>query len=416
MKILSKKLKLYQKIFSLTESENSHMKLYFLGLSLRIKKHSLNKIDNNKILFITSNGAYTCNPKYIAQELLNQKCTYELIWAVNSWHLEYIKDFPDNIKFVVYDTPEYYKEYNSAKLIIMNERRLKEVKNKIYKKTGQIYLQTFHGSLGIKKTGIDRNDLSKRSIRISKKDSEQVDYLISNGKYTTDFFKRTFFDNGKILEFGHPRNDIFFCDNSCIKEKIFKKYNINNTNKVVLYAPTFRDDEDMSCFTMDYNLLLNFLKEKFGSDWTLLLRLHPRMLEFRNRFEINRTRNIVDVSLHSDIQELLSVSDVVITDYSSCIYDFMLTGRPAFIYASDIDKYNNSRGLYYSLSETPFPVSKNNDELQHNIKNFDFETYKLNLQKFLIEKGCIDDGHASSKVVELIESIMPQTDVVKNKK
>ena len=286
----------------------------------------------------------------------------------------------------------------------MNERRLKEVKYKIYKRQGQIYLQTFHGSLGIKKTGIDRNDLSKRSINISRKDAEQTDYLTSNGKYTTDFFKRTFFNFGKIIETGHPRNDIFFNIPLGLKEKICLKYAMPLNDKIVLYAPTFREDDSINSYNLDYEKLLTALRNKFTGEWSVMLRLHPRLISKCKQLTLSN--NVFDVTDYSDMQELLAVADVVITDYSSCIYDFMLTRKIGFIYASDLQNYSDGRGLYYPLTATPFPVASNNDEMIKNIMNFDENLYKQKVEEFLKEKGCIDDGHASERVAELINEIM----------
>ena len=84
----------------------------------------------------------------------------------------------------------------------------------------------------------------------------------------------------------------------------------------------------------------------------------------------------------------------------------MLSRKPAFIYATDIEKYDNERGFYYPLTSTPFPVATNNEELTNNIENFDNENYKINVENFLKEKGCIEDGHASERVVDLIEEVM----------
>ena len=84
----------------------------------------------------------------------------------------------------------------------------------------------------------------------------------------------------------------------------------------------------------------------------------------------------------------------------------MLSRKPAFVYAEDIEKYNTDRGFYYPLESTPFPVSRNNDELCQNIKNFDFKKYKEDVENFLEEKGCIEDGHASERIVDLIEWII----------
>ena len=100
------------------------------------------------------------------------------------------------------------------------------------------------------------------------------------------------------------------------------------------------------------------------------------------------------------------VADAFITDYSSCIYDYVLTRRPGFIYATDISQYNNERGFYYPLEQTPFPISTNNKELLKNIENFDENLYLKKIDQFLLEKGCIDDGHASERIAEKIAQIM----------
>ena len=362
-------------------------------------------IDNNKILVSTFNGAFTCNPKYIVKELLKRKTKYKIVWVVNTDILRYIKDFPENIDLVMIDTPDYYKELMSAKLLIKNDRRLKDIKKGFHKRKEQIYIQTFHGSLGIKKSGIDRDDQGKKAMEICEIEAKTIDYLTSNGKYTTEFFKRMFWNNGKIAETGHPRNDIFFKDNTEIKEKIYKKYNIPLNKKLVMYAPTFREDYDISVYTLDFDNMIKAFEKKFGGEWAALVRLHPRLLNYRDKFQVDNSL-VYDVTAYSDIQELMAVSEAVITDYSSCIYDFMLTRKPGFIYAVDIDKYNNGRGFYYPLTSTPFPVASNNEEMEKNILNFNFLSYKQKVEDFLKEKGCIDDGHASERVVDLIYKLL----------
>ena len=100
------------------------------------------------------------------------------------------------------------------------------------------------------------------------------------------------------------------------------------------------------------------------------------------------------------------VVDVGVTDYSSWAYDFILTRKPLFIYATDINDYENERGFYFSLESTPFPLAKNNYELIENVRLFDFEKYTNEVNSFLIEKGCIEDGHASEKIVEKLKELM----------
>ena len=135
------------------------------------------------------------------------------------------------------------------------------------------------------------------------------------------------------------------------------------------------------------------------------MRLHPRLVNLMQDCVENKDY-VIDATNYSDIQELMVSADAIVTDYSSCIYDFMLSRKPGFIYATDVEKYNNGRGLYYPLTSTPFPVASNNDEMVKNIEQFDYDTYKVGVEEFLKEKGCIDDGHASERVVELIKNII----------
>lgn len=151
--------------------------------------------------------------------------------------------------------------------------------------------------------------------------------------------------------------------------------------------------------------MLGALKEKFGGDWKILVRMHPNFVRYQNRL-IPQNENIINVSEYPDIQELLVAADIAITDYSSCIFDFMLSRKPGFIYASDIKEFDNDRGFYYPLTSTPFPVATHNEELRKNILNFDYETYKIKVEEFLKDKGCMEDGHASERTVDLIEQIM----------
>ncbi len=406
------KLSFLEHIFSIT-NYGFHKQICILGIKIRIYDETKYKnfydclpVQNNKILFKTFNGAYTCNPKYIAEEILKQNLPYDLVWVVNKDILKYINDFPKNIRLVMKGSPEDVKEHKTAKIWIDNLRKEYYVKKHILKKDNQVYIQTFHGSLGIKKSGDDNpHNRYKSFMKYARLDSKQIDYLTSNGTYTTNFFKRMFWDNGNIIECGHPRNDVFFKDNSDIKKKVYEYYNIPSDAKIIMYAPTFREDGDMSCYSLNFEKLLSAVSKKFGGKWVVIMRLHPRLVNLMQDCVENKDY-VIDATNYSDIQELMVSADAIVTDYSSCIYDFMLSRKPGFIYATDVEKYNNGRGLYYPLTSTPFPVASNNDEMVKNIEQFDYDTYKVGVEEFLKEKGCIDDGHASERVVELIKNII----------
>ena len=115
--------------------------------------------------------------------------------------------------------------------------------------------------------------------------------------------------------------------------------------------------------------------------------------------KITKNHWVYDVTDYTDIQELMLISDIAITDYSSWIYDFVLTRRPGFLYATDVERYNNITGLCYLLEETPFPVCYNNEMLLDHIRNFDQEDYERKVQAFLDGKESVDDGHSSERLV-----------------
>lgn len=387
--------------------------LFYFGLYQPFKNKQLYydfPIQNNKIILRNHFGSYACNVKYIHKQIIKENLPIEVVWVVTNNILHYIDDFPQqskNFRLVMANTPDAYYEYATSKIWIESERRIGFTKDGSFKRPGQYYIQTFHGSLGIKKLGLDRGDIPKRHLIPEKLDAEQVDYLVSNSDFTTGYLKRTFWGHGKILQVGHPRNDIFF-DNTRAKEcrdKICKKYGINDDSMLVLYAPTFREDRDFTHYDLDIDLLRKAITKKFNKEAIALLKLHPILYKHNNIINFS-TNNFIDVTYYSDMQELLAAIDILITDYSSCAYDYILSRKPAFIYASDAKTYENGRGFYYPLSETPFSISENNDQLADNILNFNYTEYVQKVDTFLKDKNCIDNGHASEEIVKLIKELL----------
>ncbi len=363
----------------------------------------------NKIVFSNYLGrSYGCNPKYITEELLKRNENYDIVWLINKNTEE--TSFPDRIRLVRTNTHQAYKELATAKIWVDNYHKVKSLRIGLTKKNEQFYIQTWHGSLGIKKIEKTVKSLTdnKTWLKYAKLNSLITDYWISNSKFETKVYRESLWQVKSVLELGHPRNDIFFyCDHikGQIKEKVFSTLKVAKNKKIILYVPSFRDDEGIDYYNLDYNKVLNILSNKFSSDWICLVRLHPRVQKYDSLI-IPKQENIVNVTFYPDIQELLVSSDVLITDYSSCVFDFMLTRRPAFIFATDIAKFNKERGFYYPLEQTPFSIAENNEQLLLNIRAFDLEKYQNQVEFFLKEKGCMEDGHASERVVNLLEKIM----------
>lgn len=414
--LITKKHKeaLIEKIFSLKNKNNMKyvqilgFKLFF-DMKKQFNKYKNLPIQNNKIVFSNTKGnlGYGCNPKYIAEEIIKQELPYELVWLIDK-HKKNIdlSTFPKNIKIVDYKSNNALKELATAKIWIENQAKLYHWKRGLIKKQGQYYIQTWHGSLGIKKIGSDSpSNLVSEQKDAMIQECKMLDYLISNSNFEDSIYKSRFLNNGHIYQFGHPRNDVFFKNNKNIKEKLFKKLNIEKDTKIILYAPTFRNfrtDNNNTYFNIDYKQILNTFEVQSNMKYIVLQRMHPETKNFDNA----DNKKIFDVSKYPDMQELLVSADILISDYSSCMFDFMLSRKPCFVFATDIEEYNHERGFYYPLKSTPFPIAKNNEELIKNIENFDNDKYQTKVEEFLKDKGCIEDGHASERVVELIKEII----------
>ena len=147
------------------------------------------------------------------------------------------------------------------------------------------------------------------------------------------------------------------------------------------------------------------LKTRFGGDWVILTRFHARTKKFLKNYQLPET--VINVSGYPDIQELMLCIDCGITDYSSWICEYMLRRKPGFTFATDVDNYSShERTLFFPLSALPFPTSSNIDDLIANILAFDEEKFILDCNRFLKEKGSIDDGHAAERTVKEIKKLM----------
>ena len=389
--------KFLKKVIQKIDNECARMSRFLLS--------SKTKTTNNKIIFMTSQRKYMCNPKYIAEEIRAQKLPYDLVWVT-------VKDIdpqlPEDIRRVVKNSYQFYKEAASAKIWIDNS--INFFFQNTPKKRDQVLISTWHGSLGFKRIGKEDNkDL--KWLKKAERCNKETNYCISNSTFESNIYRDTFWQEPEILEFGHPRNDILLTKNKdkikYIKNKVYDYYNIPYDYKIALYAPTFRDSHNIDCYNIDYQRLIVVLEEKFGGKWKVLARHHFVLRNDKKAKEsIDGIEGVIQSSDYVDMQELMLAVDIGITDYSSWLCDFVLTRKPGFIFATDIAEYNTERGLYYPLETTPFPIATNNDELMKNVLDFDINKYKSKIEEFLIDKGCIEDGNASKRVVEKIKEIM----------
>lgn len=362
------------------------------------------KVQENKIVFLTFQGSYTCNPKGIANEIIRQGLDYELIWDVKTDIP--MSDYPLELKFVKHKTLEFYKHLASAKVIIENTNIMEGLH--VHKKKEQYLLQTWHGSLGIKRLDGDVV-MGKHWKRLAQSCQRKVNYCLSNSEFETEVFNTSYWNGVPALKTGHARNDIFFVseeEKQRIRKKVYKALGISEEKKIFLFAPTHRDSVGEKYYSLDYEALQNVLGEKFGGEWQIVVRLHNRLKKKSKEWLKTAPEYVCDGTMYEDMQELLVATDVGLTDYSSWIFDYMLMKKPGFILELDHETFKSQRGFYYAIETTPFPIAENKNQLLENILQFDEERYKEEVDKFLIDKGCMEDGRASERIVEKIKEII----------
>lgn len=367
-------------------------------------------MDRKKIVFTTfeGDGGFCCNPRYIAEEILHRKEKYHIVWLVNDMD----KQFPRGIKKVKNTFLRRAYHLATAKVWVDNSRKAFGTA----KRKNQLYIQTWHAALGLKPVGKFRGRLfPKIASLVSMYDSRLVDYVISNSSWCTKRLPKMLLYDGEIIKTGSPRCDIFITKRDQIYIKIRKKYGISQEAKIVMFAPTFRGGSQKGkrqifseMPTLDFKLLAKTLEERFGGEWYIMLRLHPQLAaSFKEMPLHDKHEHMLDVSQADDMNELMAATDVFITDYSSSAFDAINMYIPVFLYMDDLSEYVEERGkLMWDLKELPFAVAETNSELMKNIENFDSDQYKKNIFLFLQHNGVVEDGYASKRVADLIESFM----------
>lgn len=377
-------------------------KFYFPTMKLLYKLGSkIIPVDKNLILFESGLGKqYADSPRYIYEEILNQGLPYKKVWVYNNQ-----RRFNDpDTKRIKRLSPSYYYYLLKAGYWVNNQNFPTYIK----KRRGTIYLQTWHGT-PLKKMLYDIKKVQGRNEGYVERVGRAIknwDYLISPSPYATKAFKSAFRYDGNILEVGYPRNDIFYKkDKEKEVRRIKNRLMLKENKKIILYAPTFRDNQTIknNKFFFELNMDLAKMKEHLGSEYILLLRTH---VVVSNKLQIDEAFSdfVFDVSNYPDIQELLLISDILITDYSSVMFDYANTGRPMIFYTYDLEEYRDDiRGFYIDFEkEAPGPLVFNTDEIIENILNIDRlkESYREKYTAF-VQKYCpLDDGNASKRVVE----------------
>ncbi|WP_433227668.1 bifunctional glycosyltransferase/CDP-glycerol:glycerophosphate glycerophosphotransferase [Actinomadura formosensis] len=361
------------------------------------------------VLFSCFNGRqFSDSPKAIHQELLRRGSDLEQLWVVNDAQVE----LPDTLQAVRLNGKEWQEAVTTSRYIVTNHR----LGDWFQRHPDQIVLQTWHGT-PLKKIGRDVKEVHfayapgmKSALQSKDKQAgpavPEWSHLLSPNPFSTEIFRRAFAFKGEMLEVGYPRNDLLYSpDTDAVARSVRARLGIPEGKRVVLYAPTWRDDQYYSRgrYKHDMRLDLDRARAVLGDDHVLLVRLHSNVVDGVPEDPDGFVR---DVSLYPDITELYLISDMMISDYSSVMFDYANTRRPMLFFTYDMADYRDRlRGFYFDFeAEAPGPLVETSDDLIDAIRDVDAAVagHKERYDAF-VDRFCpLDDGHAAARTVDRV--------------
>ena len=353
-------------------------------------------VAENKVVISSYYGrGYGDNPKYITEAIQKENSSIKIIWLIRNDKEK--GSLPHGVEMCQWNSIKRIYHLSTANVWIDNCR-----KSFGFKRKNQLYVQTWHG-FALKRIEKDAEcNLGRGYLKIAQKDSKYIDYIVSCSQFMTQIYRNSFWYDGPVLEWGAPRNDMLLSDCSAVKNKVYEFYNLDCEIKTVLYAPTFRSDGSMEPYSISYMRLIDACERRFGGKFVVLVRLHPNIAKKSEELGTMYTSNVINATYYPDMQELLGACDIVISDYSSLMFDFALSMKPCFQFATDIDAYKGDRNFYFEITNLPFSLAVNNDELENNIVMFDDAGYRNRLSDFYKSVGMVMNGDASEKCAKLI--------------
>lgn len=359
---------------------------------------------NRTIVFESFHGKqFSDSPRAIFEYLCEHNYNYKMYWSADRRHIKVFED--KNVKYIRRYSLKWLFVMARAKYWVINAR----LPLWLPKPKHTIYLQTWHGT-PLKRLAADMEEVHMPGTNTEKykrnfiNEASRWDYLVSPNAYSTEIFTRAFQFKGNIIESGYPRNDFLInSNNNKTIERLKNKMNLPLNKKIVLYAPTWRDNQfyQKGKYKFEIQMDLDKMKKELGNNYIVLLRLHYLIAE---NLDLAGYENFVyDFSKHEDIRELYLVSDILITDYSSVFFDYANLKRPMIFFVYDIEDYrDNLRGFYFDFEEkAPGPLVRTTEEIISEIKNIEENDFTPSERiELFYEKFCyLEDGNATGRVV-----------------
>lgn len=373
-------------------------------------------------VFTSFNGHYSDNPKYISKKVHELDPSVRIVWLVKK---QYMGELPSYVTAVDIDSSWAAIWYKARATVLVDNvyggkedvltsgsglSRLKfNIRSFLKTKRNQLLFTTWHGT-PLKCMG--RDQLNNTILDFS---CPHTTMLLGN-QYTLDIMQHLTFGKVKMELCGTPRNDLLFATPSQ-RKAIKAQLGLPEDKNIILFAPTFRNDGADIANTniqrsgldqlaqIDFDHLFATLTERFGGEWVMVCRFHyhvEAMVDWKG-LEKAYPGRILNGNLHDDMSQYLACADVLLTDASSSMYDFSLTGKPTFLFFPDLNYYaNTERGFYTPIETLPFATAETFDQLLSNILDFEDEQYAARLAAMLKDYGYVDDEKSSERVAQYI--------------
>jgi CDP-glycerol glycerophosphotransferase len=348
------------------------------------------------VVYHSFEGRFSDNPRALFPVLSERLPEADHVWLVDPTHGE---GFPDEVATVPWGTPECIRVLEAADLLVANTHTDLEWR----KRDGATYLQTWHGT-PLKRIHNDVLWAPEGRLQRLDRDVAQWDLLLSPNAASTPRLRAAFGYEGELLESGYPRNDVLSAPGrDAHRERLRAELGIPTETTAVLYAPTWRDDTVFPEGGKEFELALDLdaFEARFGGEQIALLRLHPMLT---GRLRVADRPSVRDVSSWPDVADLYLAADVLVTDYSSTMFDFAVTGRPQLFFTYDLDDYRDRlRGFYFDLEEVaPGPLLATNEALLDALADLPAVAAE-NADRYAVfrETFCsLEDGQASARVAD----------------
>ena len=367
-------------------------------------------VDDKQVIFISFHGrGYSDNPRAIYEAMIQDPRWqgYRFIWFIKHHKKKGLQIPGAEIK--EYFSFSYFYHLSKAKFWVVNCK----LPLYICKKPEQVYLQTWHGT-PLKRLAHDIDVAEDTTFYRSAVSYEQMchsydvdvaryNYMISPNAFCTEVFPHAFgIDPQRLVETGYPRNDFIV---NATQEQILsikKRLQLPMDKKIILYAPTWRDNSYVSAgYTFELKADFRLWKKILGEDFIVLFKPHYLII---NKYQDDPSLKgfLYSISATAEINELYVISDILITDYSSVFFDYAILKRPMYFYMYDLENYaSDLRGFYLDITkDLPGEIYRSEEKLCQDIQAGVFDRSKLD--DFSKRFNNLDDGHASQRVLNLL--------------